>query len=43
MTCDEVERIDFENMSELVKAIAIGCSTIISGSQTPRILAGNWR
>jgi hypothetical protein len=35
-TCDELERIDFENMTKIVQAIAIACQTMISGKETPK-------
>ena len=34
--CDDAERIDIENMTTIIKAIAKGCSTLISGKDTPR-------
>lgn len=34
--CDETDRIDFNSMTEIVKAIVVGCRTIISGEDTPR-------
>jgi Zn-dependent M28 family amino/carboxypeptidase len=33
--CDELERIDFENMVQIIKAITQGCQTIITGEDTP--------
>ncbi|MFN2458383.1 MAG: M28 family peptidase [Chitinophagaceae bacterium] len=33
--CDEVERIDIQNMTEIIKAIAIACRTLINGRDTP--------
>ena len=34
--CDEIKRIDFENMAKIVQAIASACQTIISGQETPK-------
>jgi Predicted aminopeptidases len=34
-SCDEVNRIDFKNMTKIIKAIAIGVETIINGKDTP--------
>lgn len=43
-TCDEVKRIDFNNMTDIVKAIAVSCATIISGEQTPTVTnSKDWR
>ena len=36
--CDTVERIDFTNMTDIIKAIAKACRTLISGEDTPRQL-----
>lgn len=33
--CDDAKRINVENMTSLVRAVALGCSTIISGADTP--------
>ena len=32
---DEIASIDFENMTEIMKAIALSSKTIISGKDTP--------
>jgi Zn-dependent M28 family amino/carboxypeptidase len=37
-TCDTSERIDFANMTSIIKAIAKACQTLISGEDTPRQL-----
>ncbi|HUC81072.1 MAG TPA: M28 family peptidase [Flavisolibacter sp.] len=34
--CDDVERIDVENMTQIIRAIALGCEGLISGKDTPR-------
>ncbi|MBB1285304.1 M28 family peptidase [Flavisolibacter sp. BT320] len=34
-SCDDVKRIDIENMTRLIRAIAQGSATIISGADTP--------
>jgi hypothetical protein len=39
--CDEVKRIDINNMTEIIKAIIIGCRTIISGTDTPSRISRN--
>jgi len=33
--CDDITRIDFENMTMIIKAIIIGSQTIVSGKDTP--------
>ncbi|HMU47236.1 MAG TPA: M28 family peptidase [Chitinophagaceae bacterium] len=34
-TCDDVKRIDIANMTRVIRAIAIGSSSLISGEDTP--------
>lgn len=34
--CDEADRIDFPNMIKIVKAIALACTSLVSGSDTPK-------
>ena len=36
LPCDDVEKIDVENMTAIVRAIALACETIVSGKETPR-------
>ncbi len=33
--CDEVRRIDITNMTNVIKALAVACSSVISGEDTP--------
>lgn len=33
--CDEIKRIDTKNMVSVIKAIAIGISSIVEGKDTP--------
>lgn len=33
--CDELERLDIKHMMEIVKAIAVACTTLINGTDTP--------
>ena len=33
--CDDADRIDFKNMTAIIKAIAESCSTLINGKDTP--------
>jgi hypothetical protein len=40
--CDEVKRIDLNNMTEIIRAIIIGCRTIIKGSDTPSRITENF-
>lgn len=40
--CDEVKRIDLVNMMEIIKAIIIGCKTIIDGTDTPTRIKGKF-
>jgi Iap family predicted aminopeptidase len=43
-SCDDVKRIDLENMTALIRAIALGSDTIIRGVDTPtRIRPGSVR
>lgn len=35
-TCDTVDRLNIPNMVNIIKAIAQGCSTLVSGEDTPR-------
>lgn len=43
-SCDDVKRIDLENMTSLIRAIALGSVTIISGVDSPtRIRPGSIR
>lgn len=35
--CDDVERINFRNMTLVIKAIAKSCSTIINAADTPKL------
>jgi Zn-dependent M28 family amino/carboxypeptidase len=34
-SCDDVKRMDIENMTRVIQAIAISCKTLISGVDTP--------
>ena len=34
--CDDVKRIHLENMTRVIKALALACGTIISGIETPK-------
>ena len=36
-TCDDADRIDFRNMTEIIRAIAKSCRTLISGEDTPKL------
>ncbi|NOT49844.1 MAG: M28 family peptidase [Chitinophagaceae bacterium] len=38
--CDDVQRIDIENMTKFIKAIAKSASTLISGKDTPTRIKG---
>jgi hypothetical protein len=33
--CDDVKRIDMDNMTRIIQAIAKGCTSLISGKDTP--------
>jgi putative aminopeptidase FrvX len=35
-TCDEVEQLDLENMTEVIKAIALSVKTLVDGTATPK-------
>ncbi len=39
-TCDDVSRIDIENMTRIIKAIAKSATTLISGKDTPTRIKG---
>jgi Iap family predicted aminopeptidase len=39
-TCDDVKLIDTKNMTRVIQAIAKGCSTLISGKDTPERTPG---
>jgi hypothetical protein len=39
-TCDDINKIDFENLGGIVKAIVNGISTIVSGEETPSRIRG---
>lgn len=39
--CDDVKRIDIENMTRIIKAIAKACTSVISGKDTPTRIKNN--
>ncbi|MDQ3277541.1 MAG: M28 family peptidase [Bacteroidota bacterium] len=41
-SCDDAKRINIENMTSLVRAIALGSATIISGKDTPTRIKPRW-
>jgi len=38
--CDDISRIDIDKMTEIIKAIAVGCKTIVNGKDTPSRIYG---
>jgi Zn-dependent M28 family amino/carboxypeptidase len=34
--CDDIERIDCNNLKDILDAIVLGCATIVSGHETPK-------
>lgn len=33
--CDDADKIDFNHMAEIVRAITVGCATLVNGKDTP--------